>query len=119
MQAACKQIHRTLLQSFDYVGPLQAEPAVPPLLRVRLSQCSLAHAALDRSPPATRQAIVWGLSVKHTPQRCGLAHCLSDEDVIQVVKKRNQKELDPHNQKKGPVEKSRNQIKKAKASLKT
>lgn len=47
VEAACKQIHRTLLQSFDY-------------------------------------AIVWGLSVKHTPQRCGLAHSLCDEDVIQV-----------------------------------
>ncbi|KAL3910768.1 MAG: hypothetical protein SGPRY_008935 [Prymnesium sp.] len=47
VEAACKQIHRTLLQSFDY-------------------------------------AIVWGLSVKHTPQRCGLAHTLSDEDVIQA-----------------------------------
>jgi len=82
VEAACKQIHRTLLQSFDY-------------------------------------AIVWGLSVKHTPQRCGLAHSLCDEDVIQVVKKRNQKELDPHNQKKGPVEKSRNQIKKAKPNLKS
>ncbi|KAL3910769.1 MAG: hypothetical protein SGPRY_008936 [Prymnesium sp.] len=40
-------------------------------------------------------------------------------DFVQVVKKRNQKELDPHNQKKGPVEKSRNQIKKAKPNLKS
>ena len=35
-------------------------------------------------------AMVWGLSVKHTPQRCGLAHQLIDEDVIQIVKKRNE-----------------------------
>ena len=32
-------------------------------------------------------AMVWGSSVKHTPQRVGLAHQMHDEDVIQVVKK--------------------------------
>jgi len=82
VEAACKQVHRSLVQGFDY-------------------------------------AIVWGTSVKHTPQRVGLAHTLQDEDVIQVVKKRNIKELDPHNQKKGPADQSRNQIKKAKKPLKS
>ena len=81
---------------------------------------SLRHRKTSRSKAfvgaASRKTLT---KLKHTPQRCGLAHALSDEDVIQVVKKRNQKELDPHNQKKGPVEKSRNQIKKAKPSLKT
>ena len=58
IESACKQIHRSLLTSFDY-------------------------------------AMVWGTSVKHTPQRVGLAHTLHDEDVIQIVKKKgNQKELD-------------------------
>ena len=59
--ACCRQVHRTLITSFDY-------------------------------------AMVWGTSVKHTPQRVGLSHQLDDEDVIQIVKKRNVKELDPNNQ---------------------
>lgn len=28
-----------------------------------------------------------GSSVKHVPQRCGLAHFLQDEDVLQIVVK--------------------------------
>ena len=34
-------------------------------------------------------ALVWGKSAKHSPQRCGINHELSDEDVIQVVTKTN------------------------------
>ncbi len=66
-------------------------------------------------------AMIWGASVKHTPQRVGLSHVLDDEDVIQIVKKRNaDKGLnDPNNQKVGPEGKSRNQIRKSKAKLKT
>jgi hypothetical protein len=33
-------------------------------------------------------ALVWGTSSKHMPQRCGLAHHLEDEDVVQIVKKK-------------------------------
>ena len=33
-------------------------------------------------------ALVWGTSSKHMPQRCGLAHQLEDEDVVQIVKKK-------------------------------
>ncbi|CAD7699858.1 unnamed protein product [Ostreobium quekettii] len=33
-------------------------------------------------------AMVWGTSAKHFPQRCGLAHTLHDEDVVQIVKKK-------------------------------
>ncbi|KAI5181890.1 hypothetical protein NEOKW01_2046 [Nematocida sp. AWRm80] len=35
-----------------------------------------------------KNAIVWGKSVKHTPQRVGKDHILMDEDVVQIVKKR-------------------------------
>ena len=34
-----------------------------------------------------KYALVWGLSVKHTPQRVGREHVLTDEDVVQIVKK--------------------------------
>jgi hypothetical protein len=29
-------------------------------------------------------ALVWGISTKHSPQRCGLQHVLGDQDVLQV-----------------------------------
>ena len=32
-------------------------------------------------------ALVWGMSAKHAPQRCGLNHHVEDEDVVQVVTK--------------------------------
>jgi ribosome-interacting GTPase 1 len=32
-------------------------------------------------------AWVWGHSAKHQPQRCGKDHVLSDEDIVQIVKK--------------------------------
>merc|ERR1712151_1050412 len=32
-------------------------------------------------------ALVWGMSVKHNPQRCGKQHRLMDEDVVQIIKK--------------------------------
>ncbi|KAH9387266.1 uncharacterized protein NEMAJ01_2162 [Nematocida major] len=35
-----------------------------------------------------KNAIVWGKSVKHVPQRVGKEHTLVDEDVVQVVKRR-------------------------------
>eukprot|EP00823_Brevimastigomonas_motovehiculus_P003257 TRINITY_DN1969_c0_g1_i1.p1 TRINITY_DN1969_c0_g1~~TRINITY_DN1969_c0_g1_i1.p1 ORF type:complete len:370 (+),score=83.77 TRINITY_DN1969_c0_g1_i1:94-1203(+) len=34
-----------------------------------------------------KYALVWGRSVKHNPQKCGLDHELMDEDVVQLVKK--------------------------------
>jgi len=34
-----------------------------------------------------KYALVWGSSVKHTPQKVGKDHVLADEDIIQLVKK--------------------------------
>lgn len=34
-----------------------------------------------------KYALVWGTSTKYSPQRVGISHIMSDEDVIQVVKK--------------------------------
>jgi len=34
-----------------------------------------------------KHALVWGTSTKYNPQRCGLAHVLHDEDVVQIIKK--------------------------------
>ena len=36
-----------------------------------------------------KEAIVWGKSVKYSPQKCGLKHILCDEDVLQILKKSN------------------------------
>ena len=85
IESACKQVHKSLLQSFEY-------------------------------------GMVWGTSVKHTPQRVGLAHQLHDEDVIQIVKKRgNDIKLDPSNQTASwkDTTKSKNANRKAKAKLKS
>lgn len=47
--------------------------------------CSNIHASLLKQ---FNHALVWGTSAKHLPQRCGIAHKLSDEDVVQITKKK-------------------------------
>ncbi|KAI6215943.1 hypothetical protein M3Y94_00444400 [Aphelenchoides besseyi] len=34
-----------------------------------------------------KYALVWGLSVKYSPQRVGIEHVLQDEDIVQIIKK--------------------------------
>jgi small GTP-binding protein len=34
-----------------------------------------------------KEALVWGSSVKHNPQKVGKEHVLCDEDVVQIIKK--------------------------------
>ena len=34
-----------------------------------------------------RNALIWGSSVKHLPQKVGKEHILEDEDVVQILKK--------------------------------
>lgn len=45
--------------------------------------CNRIHRTLVKD---FKHAIVWGSSTKHSPQICGLAHRLNDEDVVQIVK---------------------------------
>ncbi|RWR78093.1 developmentally-regulated G-protein 2 [Cinnamomum micranthum f. kanehirae] len=35
-----------------------------------------------------KYVLVWGTSARHYPQHCGLSHPLHDEDVVQIVKKK-------------------------------
>ena len=45
--------------------------------------CAHVHRQMARE---LSHALVWGTSAKHYPQRCGLAHVLEDEDVVQLEK---------------------------------
>merc|ERR1711907_180818 len=46
--------------------------------------CNRIHRQLAKQ---FKHAMVWGLSVKHNPQKCGKEHILQDEDVVQIIKK--------------------------------
>ena len=48
--------------------------------------CKQLHATLHKE---FKYAVVWGTSAKHAALRAGLTHQLEDEDVVQVVKKKN------------------------------
>ena len=36
-----------------------------------------------------KTAMVWGTSVKYSPMKVGKDHRLTDEDVVQIIKKTN------------------------------
>ncbi|KAJ3045156.1 GTP-binding protein [Rhizophlyctis rosea] len=46
--------------------------------------CNSIHKAILKD---FKNALVWGSSVKHVPQKVGKDHVLGDEDVVQIIKK--------------------------------
>jgi uncharacterized protein len=44
--------------------------------------CDSIHRTLKES---FKYALVWGASARHVPQRVGLSHVVSDEDVVSIV----------------------------------
>lgn len=44
--------------------------------------CDAIHRTLKES---FKYALVWGASARHVPQRVGLSHVVSDEDVVSIV----------------------------------
>ncbi|GKV00820.1 hypothetical protein SLEP1_g13444 [Rubroshorea leprosula] len=47
--------------------------------------CNHIHRSLVKD---VKYVLVWGTSARHYPQHCGIRHVLQDEDVIQIVKKK-------------------------------
>jgi small GTP-binding protein len=60
-------------------------PVILPRDRCKVEDlCGRLHRDLIKS---FKNALVWGQSTKHNPQRVGRDHTLCDEDVIQIIKK--------------------------------
>lgn len=51
--------------------------------------CNHIHRSLIKD---VKYVLVWGTSARHYPQHCGLAHMLGDEDVVQIVKKKEKED---------------------------
>jgi small GTP-binding protein len=51
--------------------------------------CNHVHRTLVKD---MKYALVWGTSTRHNPQNCGLSQHLEDEDVVQIVKKKERDE---------------------------
>ncbi|XP_053440112.1 developmentally-regulated GTP-binding protein 1-like [Nycticebus coucang] len=65
--------------------PDYTSPVVLPYSRSTVEDfCMKIHKNLIKE---FKYALVWGLSVKHNPQKVGKDHTLEDEDVVQIVKK--------------------------------
>ncbi|GLU22453.1 hypothetical protein SLE2022_385270 [Rubroshorea leprosula] len=47
--------------------------------------CNHIHRSLVKD---VKYVLVWGTSARHYPQHCGLGHVLQDEDIVQIVKKK-------------------------------
>lgn len=59
----------------------------PLILRSGATVEHVCHAIHRSIADTFRYALVWGISTKYSPQRVGKLHVVSDEDVLQVVKK--------------------------------
>lgn len=60
-------------------------PVIIPRNKNRIEDfCNRIHKAMMKD---FKHALVWGLSVKHNPQKVGKEHKLLDEDVVQIIKK--------------------------------
>ncbi|KAI6651566.1 Developmentally-regulated GTP-binding protein 2 [Oopsacas minuta] len=59
----------------------------PLILRSGATVEHVCHAIHRTIADTFRYALVWGISTKYSPQRVGKAHVVSDEDVLQIVKK--------------------------------
>ncbi|ETV93203.1 developmentally-regulated GTP-binding protein 1 [Aphanomyces invadans] len=64
----------------DYDAPVILHDAAPTVEDF----CMRLHKAILKQ---LKYANVWGLSVKHQPQKVGKEHVLMDEDIVQLVKK--------------------------------
>ncbi|KZV56096.1 Developmentally regulated G-protein 1 isoform 1 [Dorcoceras hygrometricum] len=51
--------------------------------------CNHIHRSLIKD---VKYVLVWGVSARHYPQHCGLSHTLQDEDVVQIVKKKEKED---------------------------
>jgi ribosome-interacting GTPase 1 len=66
-------------------APDYNEPVVLPRKKCTVENfCNRIHKQILRQ---FKYALVWGLSVKHFPQKVGRDHTLIDEDIIQIIKK--------------------------------
>ena len=80
--------------------PDLAEPVVLSIIRRGTKIHSLCANISSQMLRDFNFALVWGTSAKHSPQRCGLAHHLDDEDVIQIVTKTNNQQRQDKNYQK-------------------
>jgi len=77
VEAFCSHIHREIVNAFKVSA-----------WGLSTKLCSALPNTHSPSPCGAWQfALVWGTSVKHSPQHCGLAHVLHDEDVVQIMTK--------------------------------
>lgn len=67
------------------IAPDYDAPVVLPRRRCTVEDfCNRIHRGILNE---FKYALVWGMSVKHFPQKAGREHVLMDEDIVQIIKK--------------------------------